>query len=1046
MVINILKPPEYKLLGDRSLRARHRESVIQQRTMRGIERRVVPRLRRIIQEDVRRAAEAFIEDGEGILPLTLKGHAANLESLLVPVWRTTARRFGNRILAAVQKARWDLEVKDAGDTFRKRVEDWVVTYGGEKIVNISNTTMNQVRSAIQQGESEGMNVRETAKLIVQTTGGTIAKMRSRVIARTEVHQAAVAGGDFAAEELNDDLDLDLVREWLAAEDLRTRPSHARADGQRRDMETPFDIGGYKLQRPGDPNAPAHETIQCRCVVGYVTPEDRDDEQIIEPFQTIEGGLGNVDKPDVQRLKPVDKFDAAETTKDADKFSQDVLGLLNPKWRKTDLHIANYANETMLDLKNRGLNMPRRIMADSKIFTEMNKGKNDTQTTSFYSPEDDTIYLNPRSVFFRDKGKFIDKAYNAMKGKGWTTGQSKRDVLTHELAHREHVQRVGDKEFRNLSGWDTESTWNAAKGQIREKVSRYAATNPKEFVAEVYTKVINGGEVDPAMMKWYKTFGGPLVKESFLDGGVVLAPTVPKIPSTVKPAPKPKAIIAPVPKDRLKIVGRIHELNEQEFENFTTVKQGKKVSFDEKDAIADYQMEGSDEVNNLLRKHGGIPKIKLPIGDPIFGSSKSDVKIIKHAQAIDRALAKTEMDGNLQVYRGINKTNKILGIKNIKNAVGKTLTDDGFMSTSVGRKEAENFAGRDDDSALIKIVIPKGHKAISMSELGMKPSNEDFGMGDPDDDDEDDFLAAMYESEQEVLLPRRTALKITRVEKNPNKHGPKNVMYAEIVEHPDDVKAALPPKLKVEKPKDILKITGPVKKIPKVKDVKKVTTVKKKSLTNDELSAVNEYQQEGYEEINRVLRENSGLPPKDSTDFVDMEVTKFSKDIDTAMVKAKMPVNLEVYRGLSYAEDMFKVNDLNKAVGKVFVDEGFTSTTTDSFTAKSFIMDEENGSIVRMVIPKGHSALNMTQLGANWIQYEHEREFLLPRGTAYRIVKVKKSKDKETPNEIFVEIVPRPLAIGSVKSFIKPYSRERQKKKFVWWPTQMRTFDEDGIED
>lgn len=55
--------------------------------------------------------------------------------------------------------------------------------------------------------------------------------------------------------------------WLATEDEKTRPTHARgtgADGQRVPLLTPFTVGGFPGMFPGDPTLPAAETVNCRC--------------------------------------------------------------------------------------------------------------------------------------------------------------------------------------------------------------------------------------------------------------------------------------------------------------------------------------------------------------------------------------------------------------------------------------------------------------------------------------------------------------------------------------------------------------------------------------------------------------------------------------------------------------------------------------------------------------------------------------------------------------------------------------------------------------
>lgn len=56
------------------------------------------------------------------------------------------------------------------------------------------------------------------------------------------------------------------KEWLAAMDERTRPSHAAANGQIVKLDEKFTLGsGNKAKRPLDPSLPAEDLIGCRCV-------------------------------------------------------------------------------------------------------------------------------------------------------------------------------------------------------------------------------------------------------------------------------------------------------------------------------------------------------------------------------------------------------------------------------------------------------------------------------------------------------------------------------------------------------------------------------------------------------------------------------------------------------------------------------------------------------------------------------------------------------------------------------------------------------------
>ena len=57
----------------------------------------------------------------------------------------------------------------------------------------------------------------------------------------------------------------LTNEWHTAKDERVRSSHRSMHGQQRGFDQPFVSGsGHTLRFPGDPDAPASETVQCRC--------------------------------------------------------------------------------------------------------------------------------------------------------------------------------------------------------------------------------------------------------------------------------------------------------------------------------------------------------------------------------------------------------------------------------------------------------------------------------------------------------------------------------------------------------------------------------------------------------------------------------------------------------------------------------------------------------------------------------------------------------------------------------------------------------------
>jgi len=95
------------------------------------------------------------------------------------------------------------------------------------------------------------------------------KYRSETIARTEamrsvnqgnaeMYQQAVNSGALNKDEIK--------RKWVSAKDERVRASHARLHGTIRGMDEVWLGDDGPLRYPGDPDAPASETIRCRCCV------------------------------------------------------------------------------------------------------------------------------------------------------------------------------------------------------------------------------------------------------------------------------------------------------------------------------------------------------------------------------------------------------------------------------------------------------------------------------------------------------------------------------------------------------------------------------------------------------------------------------------------------------------------------------------------------------------------------------------------------------------------------------------------------------------
>lgn len=218
-----------------------------------------------------------------------------LARLVRKAWRAVARlvagRLENQVVATSADAAslpsaWDVEVEaqilgfisdtymDAAGKVRQTLDapddflltdDLVTAYlrtARNRLHNIGDDVWEVVSAQLIEGVSTGETIPQLAARVRNTAG--VSEARSLTIARTEVHAAHEAGSYDQALFV----DPEASKIWLATEDERTRPTHRAAEGQRRRLNEPFEVGGAQLRYPGDPLGPADEVINCRCTTVY----------------------------------------------------------------------------------------------------------------------------------------------------------------------------------------------------------------------------------------------------------------------------------------------------------------------------------------------------------------------------------------------------------------------------------------------------------------------------------------------------------------------------------------------------------------------------------------------------------------------------------------------------------------------------------------------------------------------------------------------------------------------------------------------------------
>lgn len=135
-----------------------------------------------------------------------------------------------------------------------KVSKGLYTRLGVEVAGLKKT----ITQEISRGIASGLPYRDIARNIGNVSNAPLS--RTKTIARTEGHrvqQTSTADAQQAAK----DKGADVVKQWDAALDGKTRDSHRQVDGEIRELDDKFSNG---LMFPGDPSGAAGEVINCRC--------------------------------------------------------------------------------------------------------------------------------------------------------------------------------------------------------------------------------------------------------------------------------------------------------------------------------------------------------------------------------------------------------------------------------------------------------------------------------------------------------------------------------------------------------------------------------------------------------------------------------------------------------------------------------------------------------------------------------------------------------------------------------------------------------------
>lgn len=374
--------------------------------------------------------------------------------------------------------------------------------------------------------------------------------RAMRIARTEGHRIQ-ANAAFDAMVTAKAAGADIVKQWDSTLDGKTRTTHRQLDGQIRELEEPFEVGGMKAMYPSDFGR-ASEDVNCRCALLQRARWALDDDELETLKKRAEYfGLDKTDSfndfrrkylPATEKVsvgvpKPAKVFTPAKTIEEAEEYAKEfvddsIFGATGISYGGLSVETANAVNEAITKLfedynigKLGGIIAPKgntklgKLIANAKAAYSPirrslllnNKTMKNFKTLAKSIDEEKQLiaeYLkNPKAfTFSTKKAEAVAKA-SAVSGRA-TVPETIEDIINHEFGH------TFEKAISQMDNFDL---IKANMPKYAEKISGYATTDIGEYIAESFASYRKGEKlIDPELRKAFEKLKTKPVKSDTIS--------------------------------------------------------------------------------------------------------------------------------------------------------------------------------------------------------------------------------------------------------------------------------------------------------------------------------------------------------------------------------------------------------------------------------------------------------------------------------------------------------------------------------------------------
>lgn len=134
---------------------------------------------------------------------------------------------------------------------------------GESIPKMAQRLQNAVGNSILEDD-----IKNRAKMTAEQISKELVRLNRNASIRNARTMATGTqnAGRVDSYKRAEDMGIELMQEWMATLDGRTRHEHRVLDGERVKVGDKFKVNGDYIEYPGDPNAPGYLIYNCRCTL------------------------------------------------------------------------------------------------------------------------------------------------------------------------------------------------------------------------------------------------------------------------------------------------------------------------------------------------------------------------------------------------------------------------------------------------------------------------------------------------------------------------------------------------------------------------------------------------------------------------------------------------------------------------------------------------------------------------------------------------------------------------------------------------------------